>query len=34
VRVKIPSDPETTLKALFAMNPEDEPADPITLLAQ
>jgi hypothetical protein len=27
VRVKIPLDPETALKALLAVKPDDEPAD-------
>jgi hypothetical protein len=27
VRVKIPLDPETALKALLAVDPDDEPAD-------
>ena len=26
-RVKIPLDPETALRALLAVNPDDEPAD-------
>jgi hypothetical protein len=27
VRVKLPLDPEAALKALLAVNPDDEPAD-------